>query len=354
MSIKETKVYSINDFLQWDRNNELVIATKYQRKAVWNEKAKSYLIDTVLRGLPVPQVFIRQKIDTHLGITTREVIDGQQRLRAIISFYKNEFAVMKIHNKEFAGKFYSDLTEEEKLGFLDYQLPVELIKSPDDNIVYDMFMRVNTNSVVLNKQELRNAKYWGDLKVLAYNLSSKWRFLFTENNIIKEPEIIRMLDVEFVSRLLRILIEGVATDTPIALDKFYETHETLNNLEDVETKFNEIFTMLEDLYENELFSTSYFKKPNYVFTLFSFLVENEYGIINFDKKYEPGHFDLNRLHNQLEELEFELNNISEGSFAQTFADLHSKRTTNEKERSIRINMFADYMYHGKFVSTYEQ
>lgn len=360
MGIKETKVYSINDFLQWERNNELFISPKYQRKSVWNEKAKSYLIDTILRGLPVPQVFLRQKIDTELSITSREVIDGQQRLRAIISFFKNEFAVKKIHNKEFGGKFYKDLSEEEKIDFLDYQLPVELIKSPDDNVVYDMFMRVNTNSIVLNKQELRNAKYWGDLKVLAYNLSSKWRFFFSEYNIIKDKDIIRMYDVEFVSRLLRILIEGVTTDTPAALDKFYEKYETLDDLDSIEAKFNSIFDDLNFLFSNELFNIHYFDKPNYLYTLFAFLVDNKYGINNFERKYVSKDIenlkekiDLETFYIKLEELESLLLDNTTDILIEDFIDLHIKRTTNEKERSRRINMFADYIYESRFISSYE-
>ncbi|MBO0438193.1 DUF262 domain-containing protein, partial [Vagococcus fluvialis] len=345
MGLKETKVYSINDFLQWDRNQELFISPKYQRKAVWNEQAKSYLIDTIVRGLPIPQVFVRQKIDTQLSMTTREVIDGQQRLRAIIGFYKNEFAIMKKHNKEFGGLYYSDLEEDEKLAFLDYQIPVELIKSPDDNVIYDMFMRVNTNSIVLNKQELRNAKYWGDLKVLAYNLSSKWRPLLKEYNIVKEKDIIRMYDVEFLSRLLRVVIEGVKNDTPAALDKFYENYETLENIEEVEQKFNYAFNQIDVLFSNNTFYTKTFNKPNYIFTLFSFLIEDHYKILNFERTYENGSYDHEQLSLKLGELESLLISNSEDKLVSEFLELHSVRTTGEKERTRRINMFTDYIYH---------
>lgn len=351
MGLKETKVYSINDFLQWDKNGELTMSPKYQRKYVWNEKAKSYLIDSIVRGLPIPQVFVRQKIDTQLSSTTREIIDGQQRLRTILGFFNNDFPIMKIHNKEFGGKYYRDFEEEDMLNFLDYQIPVELIKTQDDNIIYDMFMRVNTNSIVLNKQELRNAKYWGDLKVLAYNLSSTWRFFFTENKVIQDKDIIRMYDVEFVSRLLRIVIEGIKTDTPGVLDKFYASYESLENIEEVETQFNNAFKKLNHLFSNTLFDTRTFNKPNYIFTIFSFLIEDEYGIKNFEKTYvfesdsEP--FDFNHLYVQLGHLENEFEN--ENDLVNEFLELHSVRTTSEKERTRRINMFADYIYNGRFV-----
>ncbi|MCT0501966.1 MULTISPECIES: DUF262 domain-containing protein [Lactococcus] len=348
MGLKETKVYSVHDFLQWEKNEELVISPKYQRKSVWNEQAKSYLIDTIIRGLPIPQVFIRQKIDTQLNTATREVIDGQQRLRAIIGFFNNDFAIMKKHNKNAGGKFYSDLDDDEKLEFLDYQIPVELIKSPDDNVIYDMFMRVNTNSIVLNKQELRNARYWGDLKVLAYNLSSKWRSFLTEYKVFRDKEIIRMIDVEFISRLLRVVIDGIKTDTASVLDKFYDNNESMNNTEVVEEKFDKAFEKIVELFQNNGFYTNLFNKPNYIFTLFSFFIEVDYGISDFERTYEPGTFEYARLYFILEELESKLTYDTENPLISEFLELHSRRTTNEKERTRRINMFINYIYHGRF------
>ena len=57
----DSRVYSINDFLNWNNHNQLELNPIFQRRSVWNESAKSYLIDTILRGKPIPKVFIRQK-----------------------------------------------------------------------------------------------------------------------------------------------------------------------------------------------------------------------------------------------------------------------------------------------------
>ena len=74
--IKDTKVYNILDYLNWFRQNELDLKPRYQRNPVWDLKAKSYLIDTIIRGLPIPQIFIRQIIDTRTMKSKREVVDG--------------------------------------------------------------------------------------------------------------------------------------------------------------------------------------------------------------------------------------------------------------------------------------
>ena len=53
--------YPISDFLEWRAENRIAVATRFQRRGVWSEKAKSYPIDTILRVLPVPPLLIRLK-----------------------------------------------------------------------------------------------------------------------------------------------------------------------------------------------------------------------------------------------------------------------------------------------------
>ncbi len=84
----DSRTYSLNDFVAWDRQKELVLNPAFQRRAIWNDKAKSYLIDTVLRGKPIPKLFIRQKINVTTKTSIREVVDGQQRLRTICHLSK--------------------------------------------------------------------------------------------------------------------------------------------------------------------------------------------------------------------------------------------------------------------------
>ncbi|GAJ16274.1 unnamed protein product, partial [marine sediment metagenome] len=56
----------------------------FQRRRVWSSKARSYLIDTILDGFPIPAVYIRQKINLKIAKSIREVVDGQQRIGAIL------------------------------------------------------------------------------------------------------------------------------------------------------------------------------------------------------------------------------------------------------------------------------
>lgn len=353
-TLKETKVYSINDFLNWYERGELTLSPKYQRKSVWNSKAESYLIDTIVRGLPIPQVFLRQTIDTNLRKTSREVIDGQQRLSTIIKFISNEFPLMKSHNTDLGGFYYDDLSDDIKEAVLDYQIPVELIKTKEDSVVYDMFMRVNTNSYTLKAQELRNAKYWGDFKVLVYKLASRWRKFFIEYNVFKDNDLIRMNDAEYISSLLILLREGVVHDTGSKIDNYYKKYDNeLPNLEENEILFDDIMTKIKNIFDNEFSNIKFFNKKNYIYTLFGFLLlsENKLNNDNFiSERYQevvPSQiFNAAQIRRKINEMEsemsreedFQTENISR------FLYLHKVRTTNEAERKERLVIFLNYVY----------
>ena len=97
----DTRVYSISDFVEWESSNLLNLSPDFQRRSVWSEKAKSYLIDTIIQGKPIPKILITQEVGARRNV--RVVVDGQQRLRAILEFISGAFRISRAHNREFAG-----------------------------------------------------------------------------------------------------------------------------------------------------------------------------------------------------------------------------------------------------------
>ena len=77
-----TRNYSVRDFEEWDERNELVLAPKFQRREVWSAKARSYLIDTIIRGKPIPKLYMRQNVAPSTRRTTREIVDGAEQQSA--------------------------------------------------------------------------------------------------------------------------------------------------------------------------------------------------------------------------------------------------------------------------------
>lgn len=350
MNLKDTKVYSINDFVDWYERGELDLTPKYQRNNVWNSSAESYLIDTIIRGLPIPQVFIRLSIDTTLRKSHREVIDGQQRLRTIIKFIHNKISINKLHNKEYGGFHYEDLPDEVKNDFLSFKIPVEIITSADDNVIFDLFVRVNTNSYSLTKQELRNAKYWGDFKVLTYSIARNYRDLFGEVRTFNIKDFLRMNDAEFISSLLSLHLIGVQNETPSQLDKVYATFEMIEDerIEKIEETFSYFLKLLEKILRNDLNVFEYFNKKNYIYTLFAcFLLSLGINPISTQIKVKVNRLDYESLVDKLLIIEGEISKILREDFTESdyykFYNLHNIRTTNYTERLERINLLIKFL-----------
>ena len=79
-------LYKVSDFLSWQRAGTLELSPNFQRRPVWQPSAKSYFVDTVARGLPVPIIFIREITDINSYEPKREIVDGQQRIRTLLSY----------------------------------------------------------------------------------------------------------------------------------------------------------------------------------------------------------------------------------------------------------------------------
>lgn len=144
--ITTAKIIQISDILQWHEKGELELSSYYQSNSVWNEKAKSYLMDSIIRGLSIPPIFLRQHVDVATRRVFKEIIDGKQRVCSIIEYIVEEkYAINKFHNWEHGNKKYSDLDDDIKEAILAYEVIVEVITEKDDTLIYDMFARLNCN-----------------------------------------------------------------------------------------------------------------------------------------------------------------------------------------------------------------
>lgn len=346
------KVITISDIVQWNEKNELELSPKYQRNNVWNEKAKAYLIDTIVRGLPIPPIFLRQKVDINTKTTYREIIDGQQRVRAILEYVVSEnFAIKKSHNKVYGGCKYSDLDDEVKESILEYEVLAEVVTEKDESVVYDMFARLNSNNMVLNHQEIRNSKYWGEFKVLVYSLASEYRDFFLKQKLFSDNDCSRMRDCELISSMIIVMLKGIVGETPKSIDNVYREYDkSFFQGEEVEMKITNVMKVIQIIYEYLNGNAGCFVNKNYFFTLYAVLVNQMYGIPECDLKRNPD-FSSKAIENNLLKLEKRITafildyntNIDDkdnvyGLYAEynEFAKNHKSRTTSKAERYSRI------------------
>lgn len=359
MRLISPKINQLNEIIEWNNNGLLELSPKYQRNSVWNEKAKSYLIDSILRGMPISPIFLRQIIDVQSKLTKREVIDGQQRLRAIIEFIENKFPIHESHNKTYGNKFYEDLEDDDKELILSYEIFVEVVNEKDDQQIYDMFARLNTNNYVLNRQEIRNSKYWGEFKVCVYEFSKKYRNIFSGYGIFKDKQFSRMDDSEFISQLINLSVNGISSDTPNNLDKIYAKYdEKFIERDEVEEKFDRTMDLIQEIYSYLNGNVKCFTSKTYFYTLFAFIYNQLFGLRGCSlariNEFSNENFNFPLLINRIIFFEntfndcFRNDNTESPYYLQIiqFERLHKTRTTNKPEREIRIAILNDFMING--------
>lgn len=156
--------YTVNDFDDWRQAGTLELTPKFQRREVWKTPARSYFIDSILRGIPIPPILIRLGQSQDNRKVVREIIDGQQRLRAVLDFIDNKYALAKSVGGPNSRKRFSQLAGDDRTAILQYGFRCDVFKTLSDVEVPDVFARVNTYSVGLDNQELRNGKFFGQFK----------------------------------------------------------------------------------------------------------------------------------------------------------------------------------------------
>ncbi|SFO02629.1 HNH endonuclease [Bizionia echini] len=182
------------------KRGKLDIQPDFQRYFVWDKAKSSRLIESALLGIPLPVIYLSEEQDGKIY-----VIDGQQRLTSFFSFIDGKLpdgtdfklSGLKVL-KDLNGKLFTKLDEEIRDNINDTVIrTITFKKESDTNLKFEIFERLNTGSVPLNTQELRNCIYRGEYNKLLKELAANEEYLELLN--IKGPDK-RMKDVELVLR----------------------------------------------------------------------------------------------------------------------------------------------------------
>lgn len=251
----------ISNLLEWLDRKTLVLSTDFQRRAVWPPQAKTYFIDTILRGRPVPNIYFRTSVDLKTKRSYREVVDGQQRLRTIHEFANNEL-ILGNRAEEYKGKRYQDLDDVKKNDFLAYPIGVVQLFNADDEEVLDVFKRLNSYGLPLNAQELRRARYIGEFRWAVERTSRQWVILWDEYKVVTLRARVRMADDELVAQMFGIILDGVVDGGQLSIERLYRTYEPrfpADATEKVDCVLNYITTNL-----SEILQTSLARSPQFL------------------------------------------------------------------------------------------
>lgn len=268
-------VFTVRDFVSWFQKNEIDLRPRFQRLDVWKPKAKSFLIDTALKGLPFPIIILRDSPGISLT-PMREVVDGQQRLTSLLTYIcpdrfpkDKQFTIFKAHSPELAGKSFADLPDYAKKLLLNYEISTHILPSNvDDQQVLRIFARLNATGSVLNPQELRNAEYHGAFKTFAFDLSLQFLDYWLGWKLFSPSDFSRMKEVEFISDLIIRVTFGTTGGSQGELDKIYrENDDDFNSATIVKKRCETIFGEIDTGFSSAI-GTTQFRKLTWFYALF--------------------------------------------------------------------------------------
>jgi hypothetical protein len=273
--------YTPIDFRQWNEGGTLVISPKFQRRGVWTRPAQSYLIDTLLLGLPVPPIYLRVTQDAARKSMIREVVDGQQRISSILDFMADKYALSKNIESPYVGKRFSALGQEEQDKISQYSLICEVFYGVEDSDILRIFARLNTHAVKLNAQELRNGRFFGEFKRTAYDLAFEHLEFWRKGRVFTEQAIARMQEAELTSELLVLAMAGLQ-DKKNSIDNFYAKYdEGFQDRPKLEDHFRRTIDEINNSIGDNLVSTEFRRVPIF-YSLYSAVYHRLYGVPKSD------------------------------------------------------------------------
>lgn len=198
--ITQISTFSISEY--YSKFDKAFKKPDFQRNTVWNTRTKSRLIESFIKGYPVPPIMLYQ-LPKDEGYW---IVDGWQRLNTISEFFNNNFSLLLRENSILHGKKFKNLTGElekyknrlENNTFLS-AIIIRAIEPKDDTFLYNIFERINTSSVALKAMEIRRAISSGKLINLLekVNCDDNWRKIFGQQQTNS-----RFFDIELILRIL--------------------------------------------------------------------------------------------------------------------------------------------------------
>ncbi|WP_231733460.1 DUF262 domain-containing protein, partial [Phenylobacterium sp. CCH12-B4] len=194
-------VSSINSQIE---DGSIVLQDQFQRRRVWNDVKASRLVESLILNVPIPVCYFAEIEDGAYA-----VVDGQQRLTSIYRFIDNQFSLrgLKVRPDLNRKRFHQLPPADQRLIRARTIRCIVILKESHPDIRFDVFERLNTATVSLNRQELRNSTYRGDLNDLVVKLCDNPIFLAIRKAETPDK---RMRDAELILRFLAFHFGGDA------------------------------------------------------------------------------------------------------------------------------------------------
>lgn len=323
-------------------SGEYIVDQSYQRRKVWSEKDNIRLIETILLNLVIPEIFLwPAEIDPETGDTIVHIVDGQQRINAIVEFISGKYplkrsALLTDEIKEhFGGCYFDDLAPEVKGDLWYYKLSiVNIDRSCTIDDIKNMFYRLNITDYRLNEQEIRNSlpNYFGKV---ALNLSRD--DFWDEIKVFSSNDVKRMRDVEYCAGILILADEGIVDQTTSkklnhTYDIYKEEYPPEQEVTDLIYKSSEIILELKNDSTEKFLS-----RKTQLYTAFSFVFYMIEKNVEFDEDIKNKFILFIKAYNGFK------NDISETDIPENLRDIYQLINNYRLASSEGVNKLANRM-----------
>lgn len=264
---------------KWNRR-EIVPDPEWQRGYIWKLKDEQLLIDSILRDMPIPKVYLAQDWDPHKQANIHSVVDGQQRLTAIYRFLTNKFPI-EIDAKEY---YFKDLGREKQEKITSYELYGHALTDYTLLDVTFLFERLNRTGIKLTNMENWKSKYT-DTNVLKMMVGiSEEHRKYHHDVIYTQENLHRYLHLDdIVDACHSISHEGVASGNKKDLGDFLEQYRDISSTDAnrMKTQYRKVVNILKEIFPKaELQAIPFAKRTHFICLFLAILfMSNKYYLL---------------------------------------------------------------------------
>ncbi|ESY27447.1 DUF262 domain-containing protein [Mesorhizobium sp. LNJC391B00] len=237
---------------------EIDLAPAFQRRArLWKPSKKGQLIESLLLRIPLPVFYVAATEDDMWS-----VVDGLQRLTTIHDFVNDQFALLGLeYLHQLEGLTFSKLPRPMQRRIEETSLVLNIIQpGTPDEVMINIFRRLNTGGLPLTGQEIRNALYKGQVREVLARLSSSEQFKIATDGRVSDQ---RMDAQECVLRFIAFFLDGSQPYDRNDLDAYLsEAMRRINTLDSdslaaIEREFYAAMETARAIFGNDAFRKRY-------------------------------------------------------------------------------------------------
>jgi len=280
-----TSTLSINSIYLAFTEGKVDLRPPFQRNLIWNIEQQSLLVDSVLRGLPVPEVYVQVSISDD-GDEQTIVVDGQQRIAALLTYLGGEYSLKDSNEElsaEWRGLHFAELSNDLKLRFRSFELVVRKLPAMSDDALRKIFSRLNKTVEALEPQELRHAAYTSPFIQYIEVLSA--RPAFAQVGVFSPLDYRRRRNDEFLAEVAFAVGAKAFPNKKEDLDALFFTFDRqgmpVGYLEDLERRMGRVVRFLE--FAAPELRKSRFRNKSDFYSLCVFLAGRAEKLPNVDK-----------------------------------------------------------------------